>query len=699
MMSKDDNTRSIGKVIYVASDKLTIELNHESNNFTVVGFDGIHYMASLGAFVIIPVQSEYMVGEIISLREKDYNVSNFQNDNDINLEKINATKYLDVVPIGMLSKDKSSITKQSKFSFGISTFPSLYSNVLHILDEELDQIFGVAVNPEEEKVIFNEEKGNQPKVLSIGKSTVFGDYSVKIKIDDFFGGHIAVLGNTGSGKSCTVSSILQSLFEKKDNFKAQGATFIIFDVNGEYWQALSKLPANVKVRKINLISGEVVTSFDNKIYKEEEQFQIPHWFLSVEEWELLLLASERIQRPILRTALSLAASFFALSDNDQEATKNHILASCISFILQGDMSSNSKSDRIKSILFNFKTTALNNQTIKAETHFGQFQQPDKLLELLNSHIKSDFELPDYIPYQKFDFFAMENAINLGILYEEAHGNRQIRDFCAGMLIRLKSIGNREEFNFMRVSKDEIAESYTTMGSYTENFLGIKNKDNQLYKDSQIIIIDMNEVSDEVVEVASSVLSRLIFEKLKKSEPRNSFPVHLILEEAHRYVSEKTSKYSIDANLIFERIAKEGRKYGMFLEVASQRPSELSKTVLSQCSNFIVHRIQNPDDLYQIRKMTPYISDSILSTLPSLPKQHALIFGNSVNIPTKFKVREVNPMPKSEDAKIRELWFIPPTKAIKWERDTVKVSKEDVQSVTLDVNGAPAIAEDEIFLPY
>ena len=108
--------------------------------------------------------------------------------------------------------------------------------------------------------------------------------------------------------------------------------------------------------------------------------------------------------------------------------------------------------------------------------------------------------------------------------------------------------------------------------------------------------------------------------------------------------------------MFERIAKEGRKYGMFLMVASQRPSELSKTVLSQCSNFVVHRIQNPDDLSQIRQMTPFISDAVLKRLPSLPKQHALVFGTSVNLPTTFRVRDASPRPWSDDTRIVDLWF-------------------------------------------
>ena len=135
-------------------------------------------------------------------------------------------------------------------------------------------------------------------------------------------------------------------------------------------------------------------------------------------------------------------------------------------------------------------------------------------------------------------------------------------------------------------------------------------------------------------------------------------MNLILEEAHRYVAERPSGHAIDASRVFQRIAKEGRKYGLFLMVASQRPSELSKTVLSQCSNYIVHRIQNPDHLQHIRQMTPFVSDSVMKRLPSLPKQHALIFGNSVNLPTTFKVRDVKPKPKSDDAAIRDLWFRP-----------------------------------------
>jgi DNA helicase HerA-like ATPase len=216
---------------------------------------------------------------------------------------------------------------------------------------------------------------------------------------------------------------------------------------------------------------------------------------------------------------------------------------------------------------------------------------------------------------------------------------------------------------LRVDPKTITDYEKDTDRFVERFVGLERKGDTLQKTSQITILDLNDVGDQVVEVASAVIARLIFERLRRAEPRNRLPVNVVLEEAHRYVAEKPAGYAIEASKIFERVAKEGRKYGMFLLIASQRPSDLSRTVLSQCSNFLVHRIQNPDDLSHIRQMTPFISESIMRRLPSLPKQHALIFGNAVNLPTTFRVREASPRPKSDDARISELWFRSPTRPV------------------------------------
>ncbi|MEW8524839.1 MAG: DUF87 domain-containing protein [Candidatus Thiodiazotropha endolucinida] len=653
-MASDDRRRAIGKVVSVSADKFIVELHRGSDNFTVVGFDDVHYVARLGSFVIIPVQSEYVVSEVVGLREKDPSASKPAKEEGQELDKVDSAKYLDLVPVGMLPQKRD-----GSFRFGVSTFPSLYADALYALDEELDRIFEVA-NWEEPVPESGEPPLTRLRALSIGTSVVFQDYDVKVRIDEFFGGHVAVLGNTGSGKSCTVATILQSLFEKKNELIARGTTFVLLDVNGEYRRAFTKIPSDIHRRYLRIATDptdDAPSPVDGA--EDTATFRLPHWFMSVEEWELLLRASERTQQPVLRTALGLSTLFSEQGDPRLGEIRNHILASCLHFILSGDAGSPTKKDRITALLTTFSTDEININEIRGKIaiSYGEMADPEGLANLLESYIKDDVSLPSY-DHREFEFEDLGAALDLALLYEEAHGNRQIRDYCAQMVTRFKWIKEREEFAFLRVSPEDLRDEEKTLHLFVEKFLGLERQTDGYHKSAQVIILDMNEAADEVVEVASAVMARLVFDRLRKADPRNRLPINLILEEAHRYVAEHPSRYAIDASRIFERVAKEGRKYGMFLALASQRPSELSKTVLSQCSNFVVHRIQNPDDLLHIRQMTPFVSDSVMKRLPSLPKQHALIFGNAVNLPTTFRVRDVNPRPKSDDAEIRKLWFIP-----------------------------------------
>ncbi|MGH7022035.1 MAG: ATP-binding protein [Caulobacteraceae bacterium] len=644
-MSHDDRKRAVGKVISVAADRFVVEMHAGTDNFTVVGFDDIHYVARLGSFVMIPAQSEYLVAEVVGLRERDV-ASAARNEGE--LDKAGSAKFLDVVPVGMLP-----LQGGGKFRFGVSMFPSLYADALYALDSELDRIFETEAAVESaigiDGAACAPPGATRFRVLGIGQSVIFEDYEVKVRLDDFFGGHVAVLGNTGSGKSCTVASVLQALFEKPDEHHARGATFIVFDVNGEYREALESLgvPGGIGVDRVVLdwtANG----------------FRLPHWFLDLSEWELLLQASERTQVPILRMALGLSTMFSQAAAGDLNGVKNHILAKCITQIMRDDSSSPSKHDRIVGILQRFHTNEINLRSVGGfiRINFGQMvnvQGLDAFLVGDDGFEIDDLKLPDYenIP---FDFDALGEAMDLAILYEEAHGNRQIRDYCSQMVTRFKSLQERRGYAFLRHGQAPAGGAGEGQLEFLARILGLRPGIDGLTKANQIVIVDMNVVEDEVVELVSAVLARMAFRLLRQADPRNRFPVHLLLEEAHRYVASTPSRYAIDAAKVFERIAKEGRKYGMFLLVASQRPSELSRTVLSQCSNFVVHRIQNPDDLSQIRQMTPFISDAVLKRLPSLPKQHALVFGTSVNLPTTFRVRDASPRPWSDDTRIVDLWF-------------------------------------------
>lgn len=646
-MSRDNQKRAIGKIVSVAADRLVVEMHAGTDNFTVVGFDDVHYVARLGSFLMVPVQAEYVVVEVTGLRERDVGGPG---NTDGDLDKAASAKYLDVVPVGMLPQDQN-----EKFRFGVSVFPSLYADALYALDAELDRVFEtdapIEPVPKMAGIPPTPPEATRFRALTIGTSAVFDGYEVKVRIDDFFGGHSAVLGNTGSGKSCTVASVLQSLFEKADEHYARGATFVVFDVNGEYSQALLPLADDHGIGVARLVLDGSAA---------EGRFRLPHWFLEQSEWELLLQASERTQIPVLRTALGLTSLF---RQNSPEAVeiKEHFIATCIIECFRGADGDSpvSKFQRVVSLLQRYPTSDLNIKLLEkygANYQFGNFAggnlQP--FLDEVRQKLREDVDLPSY-QQTPFTFEDLEECLDFSILYEEAHGNRQIRDYCSSMITRFKSLKERDEYAFLRydLQKRDVVPSFD---SFLENLLGLTSVEGRLVKRNQIIIVDMNAVEDEVVELVASVLARMAFRLLRQAEPRNRFPVHLLLEEAHRYIADTPSRYAIDASHIYGRIAKEGRKYGLFLLVASQRPSELSKTVLSQCSNFVIHRIQNPDDLSQIRQMTPFISESVLKRLPSLPKQHALVFGTSVNLPTTFRVREANPLPMSDDARIRDLWF-------------------------------------------
>ena len=635
-MRNDDRNRAIGKVISVAADRFVIEMHAGTDNFTVVGFDDVHYVARLGSFLVIAAQSEYVVVEVVGLRERDASSQSERGDFD----RAGSSKYLDVVPVGMLPMSNK------PFRFGVSVFPSLYADALYALDSELDRIF------ETEKAIEQSvgPTGGAPEPvdatrysgLPIGKSVVFEDYEVKVRLNDFFGGHVAVLGNTGSGKSCTVASVLQSLFDKPEEHYARGATFVVFDVNGEYQTAL-KRKEGIGVKHV-VLDGTA------------GGFRLPHWFLELAEWELLLQASERTQVPVLRAALGLT-SLFQKKGKEELALREHIIAKCIIECLSGSDGAITKFQRVQSILQKYETHDLNTQMFMrfgVDNNFGKF--PDPFLEEVKKKFLGNASLPAYqsIP---FSFSELHDCLDFAILYEEAHGNRQIRDYCSSMVTRLKSLQERTEYAFLRHEEGDIVNPVSKTDFLT-NIIGLEKieETGKFAKRQQIVIINMNAVDDEIVELVSSVIARMLFRQIRKAEDRNKFPIHLLLEEAHRYISSAPPRFSIDATKIFERIAKEGRKYGMFLLLASQRPSELSKTVLSQCSNFLVHRIQNPDDLSQIRQMTPFISDAVLKRLPSLPRQHALVFGTSVNLPTTFKVRDAKPAPHSHDTAIVDIWF-------------------------------------------
>ena len=232
------------------------------------------------------------------------------------------------------------------------------------------------------------------------------------------------------------------------------------------------------------------------------------------------------------------------------------------------------------------------------------------------------------------------AVDFATLYEGSISSQRIQEYTATLSTRLQTI--RDGIQGKLLSKT----SFSTVNEYINDLLG-KN---------QIVDVDISTLDDASAEVVTKVLAKLILDYLKRQEKKANMPVNFIIEEAHRFVKNESNYGAVGYN-VFERIAKEGRKFGMLLGISSQRPSDLSKTVVSQCSNFIIHRVQNPDDLQYISRMVPYINQNSIDRLTYLQTGNALVFGSAINIPTLTLFEQANPKTDSENAKISEKWYV------------------------------------------
>lgn len=617
------NSRSIGKLVSINHNNIIAEMYDSLGNY-INTFDGIRFVGEVGSYVTIYDIGRTIIGEIIGVEERP-------NMTMGELKKPITKKYVYINLIGEIIK--------RKFVFGVSKMPLIFSEICIISKKDLGIMLEVA---NDEEIIEEKKHYTRAKLLPIAKSVIFDDYEVKVNIDKFFGFHFAVFGNTGTGKSNTVASILQKIFEKK-NYSAKGAKFIVIDSNGEYSKAFS----NINKKNDNINFKNIIATDDNS---NKNRLEIPVWSLSADDWALLLHASEKTQIPIIIRALDIAKRFFDTSDENIRI-KNHILSSTIIGILQNSDSSPSKCDKIRAILTTFTTKDINldqhidiigkNLRSAVIVNYGSILETEKLIKFFSEYIiEEGLPVISSSKIVRYDINQFYSAVEFATLYEGSISSQRIQEYTSTLITRLKALKDGVHGGILTKTK------YDTVEDYVNDIIG-KN---------QIVNIDISSLDDTSAEVVVKVLAKLFLDYLKNRKIKADMPVNFIIEEAHRFLKEQNN-YGIIGYNIFERIAKEGRKYGYLLGISSQRPNELSKTVISQCSNFIVHRVQNPDDLQYISRMVPYINQNTINRLTYLQTGDALIFGTAIRLPTLARFSSANPNPDSENAKISEKWYI------------------------------------------
>jgi len=518
-----------------------------------------------------------------------------------------------------------------RFIQGTIKKPSLNSSIRVIEESELNIILG----------------DNTESSIYIGKSPIYPNKNIYANINDLFSNHLSIMGNSGSGKSCSVSRIVQNIFLNK-NFLTYNANLFFFDAYGEYknaFQSLSTINPNYQYKFLTT----------NPIDENDGRLVIPVYLLSVDDIALLLQATEHSQITIIERMYKLVR-IFSRNDDNAKKLKNHLIAKAIMNVFFSNKSATAKKADIFAIVTSCSTEEFN---LKAELQGigytrvfsecfgidrnGEFGESVLLNEYLNKYIDDSLERTIQIPNQAFfTLNDMASALNFTLIGEGFQENKTIEDASIILKVRLNSIINSPNSAFFNVS------DYSNLETYISNLIMNNNKR------SQIINVNLEGIDDNLAKVIVKILSKMLFDFAKSRTDRASIPFHLFIEEAHRYVVKDNDVFLIGYN-IFERIAKEGRKYGVILDLITQRPVEISETVISQMSNFLILKMTHPKDLEYIEKMLPNISGDVIDKLNSLQPGTLVSFGSAFKIPLLIKMDMPDPTPYSSNCDIVNRW--------------------------------------------
>ncbi len=578
------------------------------------------------------------IGKIIEVNKSNILIETNYKDNLLNhYLKINNNIIVEVIN----RKDNILITKllgeitNNSFSYGVLVLPNLDSTVS--IPNEVDL-----------KVILANVNYFEDKDLILGKNPVYNK-EVTININSFFQNHFAIFGSTGSGKSCGVARIIQNLYSKSKKV-AYNSNLFIFDTFGEYTPVLKNI-SNLNP----YLSFKHYTTDPSEI--NNNILSIPPWLLGIDELAILLNATNPSQLLILEKALKYV-NIFKRDDDNSNKYKNDVLARCIIDILLSGKPSIQIRDQVFSILSFFKTNDLSLETIipspgynRALKHCllidkdGKMQEMQLLIDFFSKYLidKVELTLPTNL---KYDLNDLEDALEFALIDEGVFKSEKVYDELNILKVRLHSLNNSSDSMFFKYDQ------FVTRENYIIDLIKNSNNNNKC----QIIHFNISYVNDRLAKTIVKIISKMLFDYSKFKSSRTSVPFHIILEEAHRYVQNDNDVNLLGYN-IFERIAKEGRKYGVLLGLISQRPDEISTTVVSQCNNFLIFKMNHPKDLEYIKQLVPNITDDEINDLRILKPGSCIGFGTSFKFPSIVKIDLPSPTPLSNNVNISKEWFI------------------------------------------
>lgn len=653
----------IGTVEYISPDRIEVQLDIESPESVALNTGTPRNFPRINGYVVIPVDLGFVVGQVswITIQRSPYpKRRGFQDFGLIDLPF--PLRKMELQPVGTLR----SVEDGYKFKRGLESFPSVGDIVILPTDEQLRSIV---------------ESGDNRRVY-IGNSPLVGNAKVMIDPDRLFGRHLAVLGNTGSGKSCSVAGLIRWSIESAREKLADGndivnSRFIVLDPNGEYSKAFADKP-NANIYTVNVEEDA------------EKQLEVPLWFWNTDEWCGFTKASPKTHRTTIVHALKSVRSGNVFEGQTKEREIANYVRTIIDTIEVNKASGNpwkgfplSKnfhqsvekwasgitgaqeySEELNEAIQAFQDLfeTLTNARSGQYPHYDYTREEidDLIVRLKKVYIKSGGREEEFLPTDEDSPipFTGENFVR------SIEANAEIlrtTDYIVTLMPRIKTL-----LTDVRVKK-VIDNDTLQLSDWLDSYIGANNEES-------LTIIDLSLLPSDVTSIITAVIARMIFETQQRYLKLNKqcLPTVLVMEEAHYFIK----RYNDDAEnigptiqccKIFEKIAREGRKFGLGLVLSSQRPSELSPTVLSQCNSFLLHRISNDRDQELIHRLLPDNMRGILREMPSLPSQYAVLLGWASELPVMVKMRTLRDeqRPQSNDPDYWDVWIGSKERKIDW----------------------------------
>ena len=524
----------------------------------------------------------------------------------------------------------------NEFIPGIVRKPKLSSGCRLITKSELEYVLG------------SQDYSNKD-VLLLGDSMIYDGFKVTVNKNDFLSNHFAILGNTGSGKSCGVARMLQNIFYYNDNMVPNNAHVVLFDAFGEYDSALcdiNKLPG-LGYKKYDCTSSELTGG---------DILRFPTYFLGVTELALLLDADSIELIPVIENTLRITYVFTS-NDEKVKVYKNSIIARSIEDILSSGKPANQIADQIVAVLTKFNTDEINlNSTISQPGYDrtlrqcllindqGKMAAINLVVDFLQQYTALDIDQVDISRNFIYTLEDLYSALEFSLINEGILSSSNKYDKLNTLKVRLRSIINSD------VKKIFDYDGVITKPEYIKKFF--QKPDGT---DCQIVDVNFDEIDERYAKTLTKIFAKLFFDYTTTLPDRASYPLHIVIEEAHRYV-QADNDYKVLGYNIFEKVMKIGRKYGLILGLITQRPSELSATLLSQCSNFIIFRLYHPEDVKLVMGLSNVVTSDTEEKIKVLRSGMAYSFGTGFKVPVIFRFPLPNPMPKSTNVKINNIWY-------------------------------------------